>query len=443
MSKKKYVTAITILSVASGILLGLTILFASLSNTYKTQLENGYRRSFYELSNNLQSIELDLSKLVATNDISTERTLLNEIYQITSVANGNLATLPISNEKVINVNKYLNTLGGYSYSLIEKLNNGNKLDEVDLNNITWLHKNAKIANYDVAQFVSARKFKGYIIDDVKYDNGDSSSFSGGLTNINSASSTMPTLIYDGPFSDSVVNKEIKGLSGDIITREQAELIVQDVFGYFDNYTYTYMGDTDGKFATYNFKLQASNYSLYVQITKLGGFVLSVNNFDSKYISPRLDNDSALTLASNYLTLIGYEDMKCVWTQDMDNVVYFNFAYCVDDVIYYPDLVKVKVDKGLEKVTGLDASNYAYNHTQRDGYVSNVSVEYAQSKLSPALSVKSVHKCVVPNKWVGESDAYEFECTWEEYTYFVYLSTIDAKELNIVRLIDTTSGQLTQ
>lgn len=442
MTKKGYVI-VGVISAIGAILFALLIYFMSMTGTYKTQLENNYRRAFYELSNNLQSIELDLSKLVATNDASIQRDILNEIYQISNTANGNLSALPVANEKIKNVNRYLNTLGGYSFSLLEDINNGGKLDKSQLENITWLHKSSKIANYDIKEFINTKSFDNSIVENVKYSDGDSSDYDAGLTNVNSANSTMPTLIYDGPFSDSVVNKKIKGLSGDIISVDNAYEIVQDVFTYFDNYSITYVGDTDGKFATYNFELQAGNYKLYVQITKLGGFILSVNNIDNIYVSPKLDNDSAQILAENYLTLLGFKNMQCVWTQDMDNVVYFNFAYYKDDIVYYPDLIKVKVDKGLEKVIGMDASNYAYNHTSRDKYVQNISIEDAKNNLSPVLTVKSIQKCVIPNKWVGESDAYQFECTWQEYTYFVYLSSDTGKELNIVRLVDTTSGELTQ
>ena len=104
---------------------------------------------------------------------------------------------------------------------------------------------------------------------------------------------------------------------------------------------------------------------------------------------------------------------------------------------------IKVDKGLEKVTGMDASNYAYNHTNRDDFIAKLSIEEAQSLLSPVLDIVNIQKCVIPNKWTGESDAYEFECKWNEYTYFVYISSVNGDELNIVRLVDTTSGELAQ
>ena len=264
MTKKGYVI-IGVISALGAILFALLIYFMSMTGTYKTQLENNYRRAFYELSNNLQSIELDLSKLVATNDSSIQRDILNEIYQISNTANGNLSALPVANEKIKNINRYLNTLGGYSFSLLEDINNGGKLDKSQLENITWLHKSSKIANYDIKEFINTKSFDNSIVENVKYSDGDSSGYDAGLTNVNSANSTMPTLIYDGPFSDSVVNKKIKGLSGDIISVDNAYEIVQDVFTYFDNYSITYVGDTDGKFATYNFELQADSYKLYVQI----------------------------------------------------------------------------------------------------------------------------------------------------------------------------------
>ena len=35
-------------------------------------------------------------------------------------------------------------------------------------------------------------------------------------------------------------------------------------------------------------------------------------------------------------------------------------------------------------------------------------------------------CIIPDKFVGELSAYEFICTWQGYTYYIY---IDAKNMN--------------
>ena len=56
------------------------VVFIVTTNTYQTQLENLYKRSFYELSSNINDLEVDMSKLVAVNDTTTKREVLKNIY---------------------------------------------------------------------------------------------------------------------------------------------------------------------------------------------------------------------------------------------------------------------------------------------------------------------------------------------------------------------------
>ncbi len=442
-SKKNVIIISSILGAVCVLLLVLLIIFAVRSHTYAVQLENTYKKAFYELAGNVQSVELDLSKLVATNDSATQAELLNNIYQVTNTANGNLSALPITNNKVKGVNKFLNTLGGYSYSLLDKVNSGGALDDADYANITWLHRTARNANYDINNYVNQIKDNYKILNDVKLGNGDESLWEGGLTNVESSTNKLPSLIYDGPFSDSVLNKEIKGISGSVVTIDEAKQVLKEHFGKFGDYDIEYVGDTKGKFASYNFNVTSAEDKLYVQITKEGAFILSVTALDVDNKQPIIDLDQCETLATNFTTLLGIPDMQTVWSQQSGNAVYLNLAPVIDGVIYYPDLIKVKVDRGLGRVIGYEATNYAYNHTNRPQYAHDISLDDGATKLSSALEVVDSNYCVIPNKWVGESNALEYVCKWEDYTYYVYLSATDGSELNILRVIDTTSGNLLQ
>ena len=134
-------------------------------------------------------------------------------------------------------------------------------------------------------------------------------------------------------------------------------------------------------------------------------------------------------------------MYSVWTMNMDSVLYVNLAPIIDHVIYYPDLVKVKVDLNSGAVIGLDATNYAYNHTTRETYKTITSILDGDKYLNERLKVLERNYVVIPNKYVGESMAYEYICEWQDYTYYVYLDINDFTELNIMRVIDTASGSL--
>ena len=442
---KKLKNLIIILSAILGsVIIALTtllIVFISRSNTYKLQLENTYKRNFYELVSDINSLEIDLSKLIATNSLTSQKELLTKIYDTTKTSTVNLSTLPISSNKIENLNSYLNTLGGYSYSLLERnLNNSEKITDDELKSIESIYNYCVKIKYDLNNFITdIENFN--IINSVDYSDGDISSFDGGLTNVNNNQDEVPTLIYDGPFSDSVVNKEIKGLEDVDYTEDQVRQILQENFKFFENFEIQYVGDTIGKFATYNYSVYNDDLSLYVQMTKRGAFLLSANTNASGNGSLNLTREECELFAHNFASLMGIDNMFTVWSQKVGGVVYVNLAPIKGGVIYYPDLIKVKINASTGFVEGWEASNYAYNHVERESFESSISFNDAQDLLSSALTVIERNYCIIPNEYVGESYAYEFICTWNDFKYYVYLDSNTGEELNIMRVVNTTNGDL--
>lgn len=443
-TKKKTSKNVTIFAFTMiAIILGLSALSISLAvstSKYKMRLENVYKKNYFELINNLEDIEVGLTKLVATNSLSTQQQLLQDVYDSSTMANVNLTSLPIASNKISHVTSYINSVNGYSTALLKKSYENTKLDNQALDSIQSLYEYSKIILYDLNNYVDTLNGKNSIVSQVKYSNADSSKFDGGMQ-VNASTEKLPTLIHDGPFSDSVTNKEIKGLSGIEITKEQAEQYLTQNFEYFGDFTIKYDGETNGKFGTYNFVVDSVEAKLYVQITKNGGMVLSINQLSVKQGNNNLTADQANILAHNFASFLGFENMHSVWYQETDEIIYVNLAPIVDHVIYYPDLIKVKVNKHLGLVVGWEATNYAYNHTNRETPVFSLSFDECEQYLSPALNVVERNRCVIPNKYVGESVVYEYICTWQEYRYYVYIDAATGEEVNILRVIDTDNGQL--
>lgn len=442
---RKAKTTITVLSVVLGtailVLMALLIVFIISSSTYKQQLNNVYNRNLYELVDNVNALEVDLSKLIATNSLSSQQTLLSDIYNTCTFANSNLSALPISNHKIESVNKYVNTLGGYTFSLLQKSIGNQKLTTQDFETIEQLYNNCQIALYDLNNYMASLSHDYSIVDDVKYENGDQSSFDGGLSNVNNTSSKVPALIYDGPFSESVVNKQINGLSGEIITQQQAYDKLNEFMSYFEDYTIEFDSESQGKFASYNFNVYAKDHILYVQLTKQGGFLLSINSLYEGNANSSLTTNQCENLAHNFASLMGFNNMYSVWSQTIQDITYVNLAPIINGIIYYPDLIKVKIHNGLGNVIGWEATNYAYNHTNRSAFVPSISFDYAQSLLSPNLEVEERNLAYIPNEYIGESQVFEFVCSWNEYTYYVYLDAVTGEEVNILRVIETPNGSL--
>jgi len=442
---KRLKNSIIILSIVlGGVIVALSVLLSLAivrSENYKLQLENNYKKNFYELISDINSLEIDLSKLIATNSLTSQKELLTSIYDTTKTSAVNLSSLPIANNKIENLNNYLNTVSGYSYSLLEKnLNSQQKITEDELVSIEGIYDYCVKIKYDLNNFITdIDNFN--VIKQINFSDGDLSGFDGGLRGVNDNNDEVPTLIYDGPFSDSVVNKDVKGLDDKVYTEEEVRAVLVNNLKFFEKATIEYVGETLGKFATYNYNVVNESGTLYVQITKKGAFVLSINSINLSSGEKDLTIDECELFAHNFASLMGIDNMYSVWSQKVNNIVYVNLAPIIDNVIYYPDLIKVKINTQTGFIVGWEASNYAYNHTNRNKFDAELSILDAKNMVSSALEIKETNLCIIPNKFVGESYAYEFICGWKNFTYYVYLDVNTGEELNIMRVVNTSTGDL--
>ena len=439
--EKSYKTALIMVSVVCITtiiaLLSVSFYYLNAYGEYGRQLENIYKKNLYELVNNVNSVEVDISKIVATTSFTTQQKLLNSIYKSCGEIESNLNNLPISETKTKNVNKLYNTLSGYTYSLIRA---NDVLSEENLDNLEEMHSKCLIVMYDLNNYLNEVSYGYSILNDIDFSNENNSVFNGGFVESNMEDGDVPSLIYDGPFSDSVTNKEVKGLGSVEISQNQAEDIVKDKFKGYSAKEINYIGNTEGKFATFNYELKCDGLILYVQVTKLGGVVIAING---EAESGNFDYTEELTkeLAQNFAINLGYENMYPVWLQIDGNIAYVNLAPMVDGVIYYPDLVKVKVDISRAQVVGLDGTNYCYNHIEREVYDPEISVERAKEHVGKKLTIEDTNLAIIPNEFVGETYVYEFVCTWKDYKYFVYVDANLGEMVDILRVIKTTNGNL--
>lgn len=425
----------TILGTTTIIFLGLFISYLITANNYKTQLENAYKKNFYEVVANINDLEVDVSKIVATTDVNTQKELLTGIYNTSLLGVNNINLLPVNYNKLSKINNFLNKFGGFSYSLLLSLDEGNGISDKDYQQLTDLHNSIRDIQYDLNEYIANMKNDYNIIDDIDFKDYDSEDFSAGVINTESSNSKIPTLIYDGPFSDSVLNKEIVGLDNVEYSRESIE---EKLVRIFDD-DVIYIGESNGKFSTYNFEVGSSSGSRYVSVTKRGGFLLTITSYSNS------SNDSGdvvdgVQVAQDFASNLGLKNMYSVWTQKIGNVMYVNLAPIINHIIHYSDLIKVKVDLGSGEVLGWEATNYATNHQPRS-FESKISIATAQNKINNILEIKERNYCIVPDKFVGERSAYEFICTWQNYTYYIYIDSVTGEEINILRVVSTSNGDL--
>lgn len=441
---RNYKKAVVGLTIATSILgastVGLGIAYGitqSQASSYSLELENIYKKNYFELVDTVNTVDTKISKLLASDNETYKAKTLNEISQGAKEMQSSIAALPLTGENIIQSVRFINQLSGYTQVLEEKMAKGGTLTESDLNTLSELHDSlTEMKRY--LNRMSQKMMYGYsIIEASSRMNGDYDEFSLDFAQIKTDDTDYPTMIYDGPFSDSVVNQKIKGLAGDEISKEE---VYKKIDGLFKNVSnLKYQGQTNGKFATYNYTLlNSNNQKLYVQATKIGGNVLTVSgNVESS--TKNISSAQAEKIAKDFAKANGVKDATVVWTEDLNSQCYFNIAPKIDGVVVYPELVKVKVDLENGDVVGYDAIAYWTNHTQRKIAKAGLNVETAKANVDSSFNIKDSRLVLAPLEYNREVLCYEFECERNGATYYIYFNASTGVEENILKVVKTEDG----
>ena len=440
-SNKALIVVTIILSiavVALGILYGISM---SSLNSYQATLENVYQKNFYELVDEVNNAETKLNKVLASNSASYKSKLLKEISKNASEAQTRLNMLPYSINGLSDTISFVNQVSGYTETLAKTLENGQNLSKNDEETLEKVYES--IVNIKKSlNSMSKQMWEGYNITDssLKLD-GDYNNLTADMSAMNGEDIEYPTMIYDGPFSDSQVNKEVKGLNFGEVSMETAKSNLGKVLTGVNMDNFDFQGESKGHFTTYDFSYEDENGAYtFAQVTKKGGKLLTLSS-QNIYKTKKLELENAEKIALDFAKKADISNMKVVWSDVIGDDAFINLAPVIDGVIIYPDLVKVKVDLTKGNVLGFEASSYYMNHVDRKIMPTRITQSVAKAKLYSGLKVKDTRLALIPLEYDKEVLCYEFICTMNGNTYYVYINAVNGAEENILKVIQTDNGNL--
>lgn len=440
-----------------SIIVGLLIVVAILGfilykkqREYRQASENSYNAAFFELVDYVQNVETYLAKSLISSTPEHGAETLTNLWREANLAQAYLSRLPIESQELENTEKFLNQVSDYSYSLSRKNIYNESLSDEDFNNLKELHTYSQELENTLNQLsddLNTGRFswgelteKGTVAFAQQVDNISKESFSNLEENFHEYSG----LIYDGAFSEHLTNAEPKGLTGDDIDEEQAKEIAENFIGieniketsnlgYFENAT----------ISNYGFSIKKNNdETVNISISKKGGHVISMNaNRDVNTES--ITQEQADEKGKQYLESKGFSNMKETYYLKQDGIVTINYAYNQDNVVMYPDLIKVKVALDNGEILGLESTGYLNNHQKRD--ISNVKItkEEAKKNLNKNLEITSEGMAVIPTEWKTEILCYEFKGKVDEREFLVYINAENGKEEDVLVITNTPNGTLTE
>lgn len=410
---------------------------AASARDYKTRLEAVYQRELMQLSECLDSVETDLMKSRYCYSAQMMGKISGDIYSQCCTAKNALSSLPVDQPQLTGTYKFLSQTGDYARSLSKK----EKITQKEYDDIETLLAYAEKYSELTDELVARCNAGGSLTENEISSLGGDARVSGFSADFAAAEETFedyPTLLYDGPFADAVLERESELIaSSPKADQAQCRRIAAKALGV-DEGGVVYKTEESGKLPAYVFSYKLST----VAVTKNGGYVAYILNEGAPSVRS-VTEENAVNIARDFLNKTGYTDMKESYYSVYNNVCTINFAYCKDGITYYSDLIKVGVSLADGSIFSLEADGYLMNHTSRE--TPAFAAESSEERLPEGCRVISESRCLIPKSDGTEAFCREYRCrdTKTGREVLIYTDSETGEQEDILLLLYSDNGTLTK
>lgn len=417
--------------------LGTVLTFGWLNmDNMQAEMATGYTESLYELNSVIDNLDADLSRAQVSSSSNDRVRVLSDIAIESQTAETILERFPVDIQMTEQLSSFINKMGDSAKQMLYTVANGGELTSSQVASLQYMYEtNAKVKE-EINRLVTTCDGK----DLLNAMRGKSSNLVNGFTTIQNNTFEEPRGIQDGPFAGSVDKTNAKALSGaEEITAQEAENLAKQ---YFADYKVS-GADCSGEavadaLTVYNVNLKTEDGDMFVQISKLGGKVVAFDSYKD-CSKNNFSVDRCIAIAEDFLTSIGYDGLKPVWTSENGTTCNLNFAPVQGGAILYPDLVKVKVCEERGIVTGVEALSYVLNHGERKLSKPAISEAQAKASVNGNMEISGSRTAVIPFDG-GEVLCYEFTGTYGGNDYYVYVDAATGEEIEVLTVIGTKQGR---
>ena len=443
MQKSKIWIFLTVIAVILAIILGFNLF--NQKTAYATTKENDYNMAFYQVTEYVQNVKTYLAKAMISKSAEHGAEMLTHVWREANMAQAYLGMLPIESQELENTEKFLNQVSEYSYALSRKNIEGTGLTDEDIEKIKELH------NYSVDLSNTLNEMAEELNNGtLKWSDLTSEATSSQISEVSTFDVVEENfheytgLIYDGAFSEHITSSEKKGLTGDEIDEESAKQIAENFIGKdkikeTKNNGYVENGDIPA----YRFEMTTNeDKTIGISISKKGGHVVFLN-YNRDVNEEKISEQDAVQKGKEYLANKGFNNMKETYYLKENGFITVNYAYQQDDVVIYPDLIKVKIALDDGEVIGLETTGYLNCHYTRNIPTNRILIDDARKKLSSKVEITSEGLAIIPTEWKTEKFCYEFKGKADDIDFIAYINAENGEEEDILIITNTPNGTLTE
>ncbi len=445
MTKRTGIRLVSFSLAALALMSGIAIWQFRSANYYRQQMDMAYERAFYDLVDYAKTVDATLEKDIHATSAQNIIRLSNEIWAEAGGAKAALGQLPLSCTQLDNLSRFMSQVGNYTCTLANKALEGEPLTEEEQQTLDQLSQYSRqlcTALVEMEQQVSSGEISIQQLSRVLPDSTEVPTFCASFQEIEAGFSELPSLVYDGPFSDHLAQRESLLLANAAeITEEEARQKAATLMGVAPEQLTASEG-IHSSIATYSFSLEDENGNfLSADITKRGGYPLYLIDSRSSG-NAMLSTEWAVRHAKDFLAQNGFGEMQESYYMEENGILTINFAPVQDGYLCYPDLVEVGVSMDDGRIVLLEASGYVMNHHERDIPTIKKTRTQVEKNINDRLTPQQYTLAVIPTDGGGEVFVHGFLCTnSDDRKYLTYFNTQTGEEERLFLLLEDEHGSL--
>lgn len=444
------VLAVSFTAAAFAVSVGFGVQGYVRAEDYRRQLDNGYRQAFTELTAAAGELDAALEKVTYATTPALFATLCAQAYATAQAAQSALGELPYGNVELEQTAAFFAKAGDYAMAMARGTNGEGVCTDENRETLRGLAAAAGELSATLQELQLQLDGGALHPEDVAAVEArlaaaaeDGGQITGGsaFQTVEADFPQVPTLIYDGPFSEHLSSRTPQMLEGlPQVTEEEARRAAA-AFAGLRAEVFTPTSDGAGNLPAWGFSALADGGELYVEITKQGGQVLQM--LSSRPVGEAaLSRKEGVEQAAAFLDAHGYQDMAPSYFLEGDGILTVHFAPVLDGVYCYPDLVKVGVALDNGDVVSFEAHGYLMNHGAREPAAPAVSADEAAERVDPSLTVLSRQLALIPTGGEYEVLCHEFKCQNADGGHvLVYVNAATGQQERILLLLEDENGTL--
>ena len=193
----------------------------------ESELAARYQQAFFDAVGHVENVEVLLSKGIAASTPRQLAEIFSNLRDQAQSAQANLTRLPLVQGTLTQTSKFLTQVGDFGFTIAKKAAAGIPPNDDEMDLMRRMREEAALISASLHEIQREAASGRMPWEEIRSRSNRRLAARGegemtGFTRLEDHFQRIPVIQYDGPFSDHVLQREPKGLTGENVSEERAE-----------------------------------------------------------------------------------------------------------------------------------------------------------------------------------------------------------------------------